>query len=957
MNKENEENIDINLSEKDSVLTDVVEPIDPVKYFFMNLGKSLLKILLWILDLLYSIVLSLGHFFAIIGKGIYKGVFYIERFFQRKYHQFRFNDWSGRLSFVLFGSSSFKHHQIGNGILYILFEIGYIIFMALGGISNLAGLGTLGVNVPGEDPSCEDQFCEWIAGDNSVMFLVYGLLTIFSLFLFFYIMNRSINNGYNNYRIDNFTKFQSYYEDNKEISLKLDSKIEGYLQTVKPSKNTFKKTYKEEIDTYILKIDISTKEGVFAKDFAKYIISETIRLGFINHKKINKLKSKVNHLIQKREELEKSCNIKYEQLANKLTEKENNLQTTLSNEDFIALVKKDKISLEMLENKNSTNIHNAQNKIDKQNNLLREIVKTTAPFAVSDAAKHNGKYEKFNFYYVHRKANQDNLVFYKNYQEICSVYDSNLDKFEEANRENASKKIEIGTVNSANVVSINKKYDDMLARKRELLTEINKYKNLQEEEIKQVKKDPSIEDKAEKILAIKDKYFTPISTLSGDFSEYAEDKNIKAMRVEEIKECKHSFKRDQKYLKTNYTSVSYAKEETINYMMLNYDFEFGMANEFFEKVIVKDKKTKTIGHLSDETINNEILKIEKEDAEFVKNNPSKFVGKCKTFKQQIQSLLNENFHLTVLTLPVIGIIFFTVMPLFFSILVAFTNYSYGHVPPQQLFTWYGLQNFINLFAPSADSQYATLPSALGQTISWTIIWTICATFSNYFLGILLALAINKKGIKFKKLWRTIFILTIAVPQFISLMSIGVLLKDSGAIGTWFNETFGYRLGFGTSNTDSAVFWSKFIIILVNIWIGIPYTMLSTSGILMNIPTDLYESAKVDGASPWQQFKSITMPYILFVTGPYLITQFIGNVNNFNVIYFLTGGGPNIAGTTLQVGRTDLAITFIYKLVTSTNNPQYGIASSVGLVVFAICALFSIVMYNKSSAVQSEDQFQ
>lgn len=134
-------------------------------------------------------------------------------------------------------------------------------------------------------------------------------------------------------------------------------------------------------------------------------------------------------------------------------------------------------------------------------------------------------------------------------------------------------------------------------------------------------------------------------------------------------------------------------------------------------------------------------------------------------------------------------------------------------------------------------------------------------------------------------------------------------------------------------------------------------MLSTTGILLNIPRDLYESATVDGAGTVTQFTKITLPYILFVTGPYLITQFIGNINNFNVIYFLTGGGPNLAGTVLQIGHTDLLITFLYKMITSDNNPQFGIASSVGIIIFVICAFFSIIMYNKSGAVQSEDQFQ
>ena len=127
---------------------------------------------------------------------------------------------------------------------------------------------------------------------------------------------------------------------------------------------------------------------------------------------------------------------------------------------------------------------------------------------------------------------------------------------------------------------------------------------------------------------------------------------------------------------------------------------------------------------------------------------------------------------------------------------------------------------------------------------------------------------------------------------------------------------------------------------------------------MNIPKDLYESSRVDGAGRVTQFMKITMPYILFVTGPSLITNFIGNINNFNVIFFLTGGGPAYGGSALLgLGQTDLLITFLYKIVTSANNPQFGIAAALGIVIFIICSFISIVMFNKSGSIKEEDQFQ
>jgi arabinogalactan oligomer/maltooligosaccharide transport system permease protein len=240
-----------------------------------------------------------------------------------------------------------------------------------------------------------------------------------------------------------------------------------------------------------------------------------------------------------------------------------------------------------------------------------------------------------------------------------------------------------------------------------------------------------------------------------------------------------------------------------------------------------------------------------------------------------------------------------------------------------------------------------------------LVWAVVATFSNYYLGILYALMINKEGIKFKGFWRTIFVLSIAMPQFISLIALSILLKNGGAFGTLWFQTFGSKLNFAdiADASNHGALTTKIIIILVNIWIGVPYTILQTTGILLNIPKDLYESSEIDGAGKGRQFFSITMPYIRFVLGPSLISTFIGNINNFGVIYFLSGGGPTMTSSRLGLGHTDLMITFLYKLVTSSSNPQYGMASTIGIIVFVICAFFSIIMYNKSDSVTKEDQFQ
>ena len=324
-------------------------------------------------------------------------------------------------------------------------------------------------------------------------------------------------------------------------------------------------------------------------------------------------------------------------------------------------------------------------------------------------------------------------------------------------------------------------------------------------------------------------------------------------------------------------------------------------------------------------------------------------------RKDIGNMLDGRFHITLLSLPMVGLFLFTIVPLVTMILIAFTNYDASHEVPQRLFQWVGFDNFRDLFAEDSE-----LGATFWRVLGWTLLWAVLATFTNYFLGMLLAMLINKKGIKLKKLYRTLFVSTIAVPQFVSLLIVakmldtggGTLGSGGGIITQIIEQLFGYHLKFGIDINTTRV-----CIVLANMWIGVPYSMLMCSGILMNIPPDLYESARIDGASPARRFFKITLPYMLFVTGPYLITQFIGNINNFNVIYLLSGGGPgDLLKYTDGAKGTDLLITWLYKLSLGADR-NYKLASVIGILVFVISATFSLIVYNRSSAVKGEDNFQ
>ena len=229
--------------------------------------------------------------------------------------------------------------------------------------------------------------------------------------------------------------------------------------------------------------------------------------------------------------------------------------------------------------------------------------------------------------------------------------------------------------------------------------------------------------------------------------------------------------------------------------------------------------------------------------------------KVKSGKQDLQSLLDDQFHKTLLSLPLIGILLFTVLPIIYMIIIAFTNYGdykgLFYDGYARLIKWVGFEHFESFFNSTSD-----LGAAFGDILIWTLTWAFFATFTNYFLGMMVALLINKKGIKVKKFWRTVLVMTIAIPQFVSLLYVRNLFNQGGYIGNFL--IINNLLPEALTSANLWSLWShpvtaKILLIIINIWVGIPYVMLMATGILMNIPADLYESSRVDGANSVQQF--------------------------------------------------------------------------------------------------------
>ncbi|MEC1429779.1 maltodextrin ABC transporter permease MdxF [Bacillus subtilis] len=301
------------------------------------------------------------------------------------------------------------------------------------------------------------------------------------------------------------------------------------------------------------------------------------------------------------------------------------------------------------------------------------------------------------------------------------------------------------------------------------------------------------------------------------------------------------------------------------------------------------------------------------------------------------------------TLPAyIMMVFVIIFPVLVTLFVALTNYDFYHIPPNRLIDWVGFKNFLNIFF--LGSYRETFVNVLG----WTVIWTICATTLQIILGIVTALFVNQDFIKGKRVFRMIFLFPWAVPAFITIMSFSNMFNDSiGAVNAQviplFNHLLFVELPAIAWKTDP--FWTKTALIMIQTWLGFPYIYVMVTGVLQAIPGELYEAAKIDGATFIQRFRHITFPMILFATAPVMITQYTFNFNNFSIIYLFNEGGPGSVGA--GAGSTDILISWIYKLTTGTS-PQYSVAAAVTLLISFIVIGISLIAFKKSNAFGNEE---
>lgn len=313
-----------------------------------------------------------------------------------------------------------------------------------------------------------------------------------------------------------------------------------------------------------------------------------------------------------------------------------------------------------------------------------------------------------------------------------------------------------------------------------------------------------------------------------------------------------------------------------------------------------------------------------------------------TQKEHLNTTLGKSFPIFGLAPSFIIVIVFVVVPLIFSVCVAFTNYSDpSHIPPNNTVDWVGFQNFKELMGGQKTWSQGFL-----RVTGWTLMWAVLSTFTCYFGGLIVAVQLQEINVKIAPVFRFIFILPYAVPSVVTMLVWKNLLNGTFGIINRTLMTFGI--------ISNPIPWlgsphlAQFVCVMINLWAGFGYFMLLTMGTMTAISKDMYEAARIDGAGKIQILNKITLPLVLYQTVPLIIMSFAHNVNNFGAIFFLTGGAPTVAdSTTTLAGSTDILVTWIYKLTITLM--KYNYASVIAVMIFIVLAPFAIFQFKQTKA--------
>ncbi len=268
----------------------------------------------------------------------------------------------------------------------------------------------------------------------------------------------------------------------------------------------------------------------------------------------------------------------------------------------------------------------------------------------------------------------------------------------------------------------------------------------------------------------------------------------------------------------------------------------------------------------------------------------------------------------------------TFYPVMYGFWLSFTDADQTRLGEQ---AFIGLVNFWDVITASG----------FVRVTIFTLVWTLINVSAHIGIGLFLALILQRADIKGKTAYRTILLLPWAVPSYISVLVWKGMFQPDGLI----NDLLGTDINFLADPTGAQI-----IVILVNIWLGVPFMMMSISGALQALPKDMYEAAEIEGVTGWDAFRYLTFPNLRSALVPLSLLGFIWTFNMFNVIYLMTDGGPDLYFG--EPGQTDILITYVYDV--AFRDGAYGVAAAWSVIIFLMLMAFSWTYMKQTNATEA-----
>ena len=259
----------------------------------------------------------------------------------------------------------------------------------------------------------------------------------------------------------------------------------------------------------------------------------------------------------------------------------------------------------------------------------------------------------------------------------------------------------------------------------------------------------------------------------------------------------------------------------------------------------------------------------------------------------------------------------------------------------------GSHNYTRLFTDPA------LRQPFLAVFIWTVAFALLTVVITFALGTFLAIVFDVPEMPFRRVLRSLLLIPYAIPAFVSVpVWVGLLNPEFGIV----SQSIKAVTGGWAPAWFADPFWARVGILLIQLWLGMPYMFIIVTGALQSLPTDVYEAADLDGANPWHKFQSITLPLLLITVGPLLMASFAYNFNNFTVIQLYNNGGPPMIGTASPVGHTDILATYTYRIAfASGRGADQGYAAAITVIIFLILVVITFFQFRYTNMLEERGE--